>query len=710
MICKTLGRPWVDFRGVNEYAIKVIQVAGDIARLFVDEVDLAEDVKNDKYFRNTQDFCAAYQPHIDSVYEYSEKVERLAEVTGVWQNRTPDYCTIASVFIGLEMASRLYQHQTRLFTDELGKHIFFNPTSWQPRTREIQRVAMDLAFYLPQIGKARVVPELVSPWRGRMARPLPIGQVFILLLPDVLDNMDALWEKREQDLERGKDADSKRDVEARLKNALSAFLPPIPDEEPSTISDSAFQDGDLPRQAEAEASVQLSTGHALTTPQDVSWSANEPAHKRSCSMPRNADHSTPSSPRATPQRSTSLPPDALQLLASSLLFPTPIGDVAMVGPCGQPTNSKPSPKNLKRKRSQKGPDMRRKENRRVDPAKERQMQLDIRERFEKRLTEKQSREVARQQSQREVGIGVKNPDFMKSGRVVYGRRRFGLLDTGAFQRLPEVIQFLREWQSREAGLGANTETPDDIDDRDHGWQLRHDLRKGVDPMTIPTFRFPTSLSMAKAMLSDADLDSPNIGPDDDMYFDDGELDGYLGDDHFQKARLEMWKAQGLDKFERKDTIFSQRALDMASKRDSRVAGLISGKTKSKEKLNSARLAAVMVSRSHDVSRQVTHDLVSRNPSERIVNCATLIQFYEKNSVEASSKRLCKHRVPGKRRINKLPTTISTVKRMNSKAMCPRTMPAIKWMNLRGNTGPMRIKRETVLHMVSSIKRTTTHSR
>lgn len=611
MICKTMGKPYADFRGVNEYAKELIRIVDDIAQMFINETGLNQDALEDKYFRNTQKFCASYKPHIHTVYGFSQKVERLGEVTGVWQKRTLDQLSIASVFIGLELASGIYQHHTRLFTDALGKHIALHPTSWLPRTREIQRVAMDLAFYLPQIGKERIVPELVQPWRGRFARPLPLGQVFILLLPDVLENMDALWEKREQDLERGKEADSQRDVEARLKDALSAFLPPIPDvqEASAAASDNAAPDGQSvqPCQARSAEDSQTSSPSRLFTTLAVDPSAceDQQSTKRAQSMPRDMNRSssrpTVSVDSRHTKRSTSLPfATALPLVGSSVSTAT---SAVETGESQFPSSTgTPLGRSRKRKHSDMQDlgmprlDMRKRENRRVDPEEERQKQLEIRERFEHRLTEKHSREVMRQHFQREVGIGVKNADSLKSGRRVYGRRRFGLFDTGVFQRLPAVVRFLQDWQTREmeSQVKADTEQ-NDSHNRDHGLQLRRDLRQGIDPLRIPASRFPTSLAMAKAMVAKADIDAPNIGSDDDMYFDEGELDSYLGDGQFQKAKMELWKAQGFDNYVKKETVYSRRAVEVATKQDSRVARLMGADSKPKEKFNSARLAAVMVS-------------------------------------------------------------------------------------------------------------------
>lgn len=624
LICKTLERPYADYRGVNEYALKVIRVADDIARVFLDTPDLSDDITNDKYFRNTQDFCAAYRPHLDIVYGISERVERLAEITGVWQNRSPDYCTIASVFIALEMAGRTYQHQTRLFTEQLRKHVYFNLASWQPRTREIQRVAMDLAFYLPQIGKARVMPELVSPWRGRMARPLPIGQVFIFLLPDVLDNMDALWERREHDLERENGTNAKRNVEARLKEALSAFLPPIPEIVPSTTneypSDKDSGTDTSPRDTQGNGASRILEPIQFATSLSVTRiGSSEPFSTMESSASAPPCRNTSAPPEMSqilrmpePSRSTSLPLDSLcQNARRSITGNSAItsdfgglamsrdasasvsGDSAMLGKRKRDPSKAEGSDNKRR-------DMRKKENRVKDPVKEHQLQTKMRERIEQRLTAKQVRDLSRQRNQREVGIGVKNPGYMKSGRLVYGRRRHGLYDTGHFVRLPSVLRLLQEWQTREAGSDAST--PEnanwalEVGSRSDAWLLRRDLRLGRDPSAIPAHRFPTSVAMAKAMLNDTDIDCPVIGPEDDMYFDDGELDGYLGDKHFQKARMELWDAQGLDKYIQKEAIYSEKAFEIASKRDSRVASLRMVKRDPVEKMNSARLAQVMVSR------------------------------------------------------------------------------------------------------------------
>lgn len=647
LICQTLQKPYADYRGVNEYALKVIRVADDIARVFLDEIDLSEEITSDKYFRNTQEFCAIYQPHLESVYDISQRVERLAEITGVWQKRTPDYCTIASVFIALEMAGRRYQHQTRLFTDQLRKHVYFNVASWQPRTRELQRVAMDLAFYLPQIGKARVMPELVSPWRGRMARPLPIGQVFILLLPDVLDNMDALWERREHDLKTENATNAKRDVEARLQQALSAFLPPMPEVAPPTSNESAFnQDHSAdtpPRQIEANDGSQIwqaiPSATSLRAPDGFAGQDPTPESDSSASRYRNrSEPPTPPDVNPIPQssRSTSLPlvstfenagPAALGQVDNRLVSPVLSRDATFAASSDsahvrkRQRESSPGEGNGIKKR-----DMRKRENRPKDPVKEHELQTKMRERFEQRLTSKQVSDLSRQRNQREVGIGVKNPECMKSGRLIYGRRRHGLYDTGAFERLPAVMQFLQDWQAREAGSEASRSenASFDIEDgvRSDAWLLRRDLRAGRDLMTIPTHRFPTSVAMAKAMLNDTDIDCPDIGPDDDMYFDDGELDGYLGDEHYQKARVELWDAQGLDKYLRKQAIYSEKAIEIASKRDSRVASLRTSMRTSKkepvEKMDSARLAQVMVSRLwHSIQGYADDRLFLRNLSVRI---------------------------------------------------------------------------------------------
>lgn len=625
LICKTLERPYADYRGVNEYALKVIRVADDIARLFLDATDLSGDIANDTYFRNTQDFCAAYRPHLDIVYRISERVERLAEITGVWQNRTPDYCTIASVFIALQMAGKTYQHQTRLFTEQLRKHVFFtNVASWQPRTREIQRVTMDLAFYLPQIGKARVIPELVSPWRGRMARSLPFGQVFIFLLPDVLDNMDALWEKRELDLEREKDTNSKKDVEARLQEALSAFLPPIPDIAPSILDDyPSDKDGSTdtsPHETDWNGDsgmsepVQSATSRSVTrigsservSPIESSVSASP---CRNSSTPPEQSQIT-RMPDST--RSTSLPADpACQHARSSItknaaIRSEPEGLAMSRDASASASGNSTIPGKRKRDPSKaedsgnKRLDMRKRENRVKDPVKEHELQTKMRERIEKRLTAKQVRDLSRQRNQREVGIGVKNPAYMKSGRLVYGRRRHGLYDTGHFVRLPSVLRLLQEWQTQQSGSEAGRDKNANLavtnDGRSHAWLLRRDLRAGRHPSTIPEHRFPTSVAMAKAMLNDIDIDCPVIGPEDDMYFEDGELDGYLGDKPFQKARMELWDAQGLDKYIHQEAVYSEKAFEIASKRDSRVASLRAVKMAPAEKMNSARLAQVMVSR------------------------------------------------------------------------------------------------------------------
>lgn len=627
LICQTLEKPYADYRGVNEYALKVIKVADDIARVFLDEIDLSEEITNDKFFRNTQEFCAAYQPHLDTVYDNSKRVERLAEITGVWQNRSADYCTIASVFISLEMAGRKFQHQTRLFTQQLRKHIYFNVSSWQPRTRELQRVAMDLAFYLPQIGKARVMPELVSPWRGRMARPIPIGQVFILLLPDVLDNMDALWEKRELDLMSENDPNAKRDVEVRLQQALSAFLPPVSEVAPSITNESPS--GQNRTGATAPCETEANGGRRIWQPVPSAPSLSIAANGltgRSCilgldktSRPcRNrSEPPEPSHASRKPdcQRSNSVPPEPVPQYLVSRAYgrranESRFASIAALRSGGLPASSSASLLGKRQREpsqelgsGNKRRDMRKKENKVKDPVKEHELRTIMRKRVEQRLTAKQVSDLSRQRNQREVGIGVKNPEYMKSGRLLYGRRRHGMQDTGHFERSPAVIRLLQQWQAREAGSEASRLEKANPGFEDatcsDAWHLRRDLRAGRDIMTIPTYRFPTSVTAAKAMLNDTDIDCPFIGPDDDMYFDDGELNGYLGDEQFQKAKLELWDAQGLDKYIRKEAIYSEKAIEIASRRDPRVASLRTSMRKSKrepvEKMNSARLAKVMVS-------------------------------------------------------------------------------------------------------------------
>lgn len=611
LICKTLGKPYADVRGVNEYTQHVIRVVDEIASLFIKEIGLTEDITNDKYFKNTQEFCAAYKPHIDAIYGLSQKVERLGEVTGVWQNRTPDYCSIASVFIGLELACGMYQHQTRLITDELGKRLSVKTQSWLPRTREIQRVTMDLAFYLPQIGKARIIPELVAPWHGSTARPIPMGQMFILLLPDVLDNMDALWEKREKDLDRGTEADSKRDVEARLRDAISAFLPVITDEELAVDPEVGKQDA----QAGVRPGASRAQDDASTTQNDVFFNASGSSSQATRSQRLSQSlYCATATADVNPQNLEQ--PHSLPSKLSSDVTPTgdPVSCRAGVGAVAESDLSSPD-NALKRKHSELDEinsksdncnlpnDARslnpcKKTKRRAVPATERQRQLEIRERFERRLTEKHSREVARQHSQRQAGIGLKNADGLKSGRRIYGRRRWGVSYTGDFERLPSVMQYLKEWQTREMSLQSNDPAEnraDGVSDGDDAVLLRQDLRRGVDPSSIPEFRFPTSLAMAKAMLANVDVNLPTIGPDDDMYFDDGELDAYLGDEHYQKARLELWNAKGYDKFVSKDTIYSQRAVEIAAEQNSRIANMVKAKPQRSEKLNSAKLAALMVS-------------------------------------------------------------------------------------------------------------------
>ena len=448
LIGKTLGKPYADVRGVNEYTQHVIRVVDEIATLFINEIGLTADITNDKYFKNTQEFCAAYKPHIDAVYGLSQRVERLGEVTGVWQNRTPDYCAIASVFIGLELASGMYQHQTRLITDEIGKRLSVKTQSWLPRTREIQRVTMDLAFYLPQIGKARIIPELVAPWHGSTARPIPMGQMFILLLPDVLENMDALWEKREKDLDRGTEADSKRDVESRLKDAISAFLPVIADEELAVDPDGGKQDG----QAAAPLGARRAQDDASTTQNDSSNASGPSPHATRCQrLSQGLDYSTTTADvdAQNLEQTHSLP---FKLSSNVTATGDPVTCRAGDGAVAE--SNLWSPDNaLKRKHIQldesnsksdncnapkdaSSLDPRKRTKRRAVPATERQRQLEIRERFERRLTEKHAREVARQHSQRQAGIGLKNADGLKSGRRIYGRRRWGVSYTGDFERLP----------------------------------------------------------------------------------------------------------------------------------------------------------------------------------------------------------------------------------------------------------------------------------
>lgn len=539
------------------------------------------------------------------------RLQRFIQLTGIWHRRKLDICDIATVFIALQLVARRYIRYPTFLMNEFRKYVNFNPEACQLRMREFHRMTMDLAFYLPQIGKARFIPELLEPWNGRTTRPVPEAQLFVLLLPDVLENMQQLWEKRLHEIALQKDNAETVDVEARLKTALSAFLSDPEAQTKMVTPESEEREGTSSEADDQERSDDNTSKLPLggSTPRASPLSKPKPpAHASSVrgALDASAIGSAGSSSSREMRAASSIEANLPQSILDSA-FNHPRSDCTPV-----PLESliaKTSLTRRKRKlngisdneRMSKRVDCRSQEHRiatklSVDEPRLRAATLD---QLMERITTRRANDLVRQQSRQEIATGLLTPECISSARAAYGcgvpaeSRR-----TRLPRRMPQVLRVLEEWQSAQLA-GDRTEiqepTPPNRScyEYDAYW-LKKDLLDGKAANSINIHRFPPSVTMAKAILHPFDFGSPVIGSTDDSLFEPGELESYLGDDEYTKCRLEVWHAQGMEEIATRRAAVSQRAMDIAAQRQPRIIGLRSFK-RSQPNYDQRRMAELLVS-------------------------------------------------------------------------------------------------------------------
>ncbi|KAJ9125197.1 hypothetical protein QFC22_000151 [Naganishia vaughanmartiniae] len=608
LICKLLDKRYEEYRGSSEQTQIVVSAAAEIAQQY-QQKNLADSVLANKEFTSTLQFCLAYQPRIHLIEDSISQLQRFIQLTGIWHRRKLEICDIATVFIALQLIAVRYIRYPSFLMNDFRKYVNFNPEACQLRMREFQRLTLDLAFYLPQIGKARFIPELLEPWNGRTTRPVPEGQLYVLLLPDVLDNMQQLWEMRLHELTLQKDNPETRDIEARLKTALSAFLTP-PDVQATTTRPQSQEQECSPSRADGDERPNADTSNSpfsnLATRSSPNLESGLPLDPllAQVDVPPSIVFPLPSNGRLSDLRAT----EAKAKAPSTNLETIPSADclVDSAAPSGLSADSL-TPTRCKRKLDASSHDdglAKRVDRRSVQahsngPTEERRIQATTLDQFKDRITTKRTNDCLRSHSRQEIANGVLAPARFSSARAAYGTGNFAHQPrTRLLQRLPQVLRVLQEWQSVQLAEPRRVHQEPAPPYRscyeyDTYW-LKKDLRDGKAASSINIHRFPPSLTMAKAMLRPFDFASPVIGSHDDGLFEPGELESYLGDDEYTKCRLEIWHAQGMEEIATRRAAVSQRAIEIASQRQPRIVEL-AGLKPSEGKYNMGRLTELLAS-------------------------------------------------------------------------------------------------------------------
>jgi hypothetical protein len=611
LICKHLDLRYEEYRGASEETQAIVSAASEIAQQYEQKNSAVESVPMNKEFTSTLHFCRAFRPQIHLIDGSISHLQRFIQLTGIWHRRKLDICDIATVFIALQLIAVKYIRYPTFFMNDFRKYVNFNPETCQLRMREFHRMTMDLAFYLPQIGKARFIPELLEPWNGRTTRPVPEAQLFVLLLPDVLDNMQELWQKRLHQLTLQKQNPETIDVEARLKTAISAFLSP-PDDPAMLIRTQSEECESLPPRADGDESAY--PGNANPHFGD---SASPPIHVSPFQLAQDtpSPQEEPLSATAAPSTSRGSPEtSAISIKAASQ---QPNLETASSHECSDGSSATPESLTVRasparRKRKLDGTNKDERTAKRVDrqtreyhtaitvPPIERRVRGATLDELKERITTRRANDLVRQQSRQERSIGLLAEDHGTSARAAYGH---GILAhsrrTRLLHRIPRVSRILEEWQSAqlaEPRTEAQQPTPPSRScyEYDAYW-LKKDLRDGKAPSTINIHRFPPSVTMAKAMLYPSDFDRPSIGPEDDSLFEPEELESYLGDSEYAKCRLELWHSQGMEESAARRAAVRQRALDIASQRQPKITELRNSK-RSKPNYDLGRMTELLVSR------------------------------------------------------------------------------------------------------------------
>jgi hypothetical protein len=133
-------------------------------------------------------------------------------------------------------------------------------------------------------------------------------------------------------------------------------------------------------------------------------------------------------------------------------------------------------------------------------------------------------------------------DVLLANRSVYMRVRKCKRNKWERPRNRSVLAFLTRWQKAHMG---DREPQDVTEGTSRGARLKSLLYSGIRSKAVPIDVFPTSLVMARMLLSETQgADEANV--DDDILFDAEELDGYICNPGETAAKHRQWQEDGLD--------------------------------------------------------------------------------------------------------------------------------------------------------------------